>query len=213
MGSRDRAEFAAIPLVVVLLGGIFLVLLAAYLGAGWLLVGIPVVIVAALLAWGLASRRRPSSDSAPPARATPAADDVYRVLVIADADSGSPALRELIARHAGNRKAAALVVAPALSSRLARWTGDEGAYEAAGQHLEATLAALSDAHIEARGHVGPHDPIQAADDGLREFPADELVFATSGAGENWSEANLLETARERYDLPVAHVDVDAPPAA
>jgi GABA permease len=71
------------------------------------------------------------------------------------------------------------------------------------------LALLEEAGVSARGEVGARDPIRAADDALREFPADEVVFAThSGADANWLEQGVVEAARSRYDVPVTHV-VDA----
>jgi hypothetical protein len=57
--------------------------------------------------------------------------------------------------------------------------------------------------------VGAHDPLQAADDGLREFPADAIVFATHPDGRaNWLEEGVVETARRRSSVPVSHVVVD-----
>ena len=44
---------------------------------------------------------------------------------------------------------------------------------------------------------------------MREFAADELVFATHPDDHaNWKERGVVEIARDRYDLPVAHVAVD-----
>ena len=76
----------------------------------------------------------------------------------------------------------------------------------ASEHLDETLRALEAAGVGARGEVGPPDPIRAADDALREFPADEVVFATRPeADANWLEQNVLQAARTRYDVPVRHV--------
>lgn len=72
------------------------------------------------------------------------------------------------------------------------------------------MSALNAAGVNARGDVGSDDPIQAADDALREFPADEIVFATQPEQDaNWRERGVVEIARSRYDLPVSHVVVDA----
>jgi GABA permease len=104
-----------------------------------------------------------------------------------------------------------LVVAPALGSRLSQWTGDDRVRIEAEDHLQSTVRALTDAGIGARGKIGPADPIQCADDALREFPANELVFATHPEAQaNWLERDVVEVARARYDLPVTHVVVDAP---
>jgi len=56
------------------------------------------------------------------------------------------------------------------------------------------------------GTVGSDDPIQAADDALRTFAADELVFVTGRGKANWLEDDALELARGRYGIPVAHID-------
>ena len=61
------------------------------------------------------------------------------------------------------------MIAPAIGSRLARWTGDESAHADARQHLDDTVTSLARAGITARGETGADDPLQAADDGLREF--------------------------------------------
>jgi nucleotide-binding universal stress UspA family protein len=101
-----------------------------------------------------------------------------------------------------------LVIAPALGSRTARWTGDDHAYRDAEEHLEVTLEALDELRVEARGHVGAHDPLQAVEDGLREFPADEIVLAVHPAGRtNWLEEGVADDARSRYPCPVRVVTV------
>jgi hypothetical protein len=69
------------------------------------------------------------------------------------------------------------------------------------EHLGTTLDALD--------RIGSHDPIQAADDGLREFPADLTVFATGPADQaNRLERDLVEVAGSRYDISVAQIGAD-----
>ena len=103
----------------------------------------------------------------------------------------------------------AFVIAPALSSRLDRWTGDQAASDRAETELEGTLEALRGMGIEAQGHVGAHDPLQAAIDGLREFPADEIILvAQTGSDANWLEEGLVETLRSRTSVPVSHIAID-----
>jgi hypothetical protein len=136
-------------------------------------------------------------------------DETFRVVVVCDDSCTSPAFVEQIVGHAAGRRLEVFVAAPALGSRLSRWTGDDSARNEAGGHLEETLGALEAAGVRARGEVGAQDPIRAADDALREFPADELVFATHpDADASWLEQDVLEVARTRYDVPVAHVVVD-----
>ena len=62
---------------------------------------------------------------------------------------------------------------------------------------------------QARGEIGDGDPLQALEDALREFPADEIVVSTHPPGRShWLEQGVVENARMRYDVPVTHVVVD-----
>ncbi|MDQ3865262.1 MAG: amino acid permease, partial [Actinomycetota bacterium] len=61
----------------------------------------------------------------------------------------------------------------------------------------------------ARGQVGDDDPLQAMDDALRSFGADEIIISTHPPGRsNWLERDVVSRARERYECPIAHVVVD-----
>ena len=52
--------------------------------------------------------------------------------------------------------------------------------------------------------------MQAADDGLRDFPAHEIVFVTKpGTDTDWLEKGVVEAARKRYPLPVSHIALPA----
>ena len=210
MGTRT--ELMAIPIVAVVLGILFLVALTAELGIwGWVLFGIGALVALAVLLAVLGRRHRhPSELDAPTTRRTSVRDGRFRVLVVSDASSTSQAFHDEVVAHAAGRPLEVLVVAPALGSRLSHWTGDDRARDKAQANLEATVSKLLDAGVAARGKVGSDDPIQAADDALREFPADEIVFATHPEGAvNWKERGVVEIARSRYQLPVSHVVVDS----
>ena len=85
------------------------------------------------------------------------------------------------------------MVAPAIGSRLARWTGDESQFVDARKHLDDTVAALARRRDHGHGETGADDPLQAADDGLREFPAHEIVFVTKpGTGTDWVERGVVD---------------------
>lgn len=213
MKGDNRREFAAIPIVLVFLGVLFAIMLLADLGVwGWVVFG--VVSAAALIVVGVLLARRPTHASeldapttAPRRAAEP--DGTFRVVLVCDDSCTSPAFVDEVVRHAEGRQLEVFVVAPQLGSRLSMWTGDDRARGVADEHLDATLQALRAAGVAARGEVGAHDPIRAADDALREFPADEVVFATHAeADANWLEQNVLQAARNRYDVPVRHVPVD-----
>jgi hypothetical protein len=205
MSRDDRVEFAAIPLVLALLAaGALLLFSAATEQWAWLLVAVPVLAVGAVAAWAMRSRRPPPPDLAPSPRGH--GDGVHRILVVADEGVASSAFRDAIEPSARAGPTEAFVTAPALASRLGRWTGDEASYEAAKRHLDETLQVLTALGVEASGKIGASDPIQAADDALRLFAADEIVIATHPDSEaNWLEQDVVDTARSRYGLPVTHI--------
>jgi hypothetical protein len=205
---RSR-EFAAIPLVVALLGFVGLLVLAVYTGPwAWILLVVFTLVAAGFLFWWYSKRHpHPSAEAAPAAARVD--DGIFRVLVVADESCSADALEGEFATRSAGRPTRALVIAPSLSSRLDRLTGDEQAYQVAQDHLSATLDALDRIGVEAEGHIGPHDPIQAADDGLREFPADLILFATRPADSaNRLEKDLAEVAVGRYEIPVTQIGSD-----
>ena len=85
------------------------------------------------------------------------------------------------------------VVCPALNAPLRHWVSDEdGAREAAQERLDASLARLADAGVEARGEVGDGDPLQAIEDALRTFGADEVIISTHPEGRShWLERGVV----------------------
>jgi len=71
------------------------------------------------------------------------------------------------------------VAAPALNSRLPYLFADvDHARELAGQRLAGSIETLRANGIEARGAVGDQSPVQAIEDVLFEFDADEIVIST-----------------------------------
>lgn len=205
--KRRRTEFLAIPITLVGLGLLFLILWAADAGlVPFLIVG--VIGAALLVALAVVAMRRPR-DPAVEAGASvfeggapPADDGLRRILLVID-DAATSGVLERLPGQPEDAKPIVLVVAPAVSSRVARVTGDERAYERATDDLAATLRVLEELGVDAKGHVGSHDPLQAIDEGLREFPADAIVFVASGRDETeWLEQGLIEIARRRYSVPV-----------
>ena len=208
-----RVELMAIPIVVVLFGIGAILFIAGEAGVwAWVLVGVAGLVLAGILIARYTKQHpHPAAETPAPAAApAPAADEAYRVLVIADESCVDPGFPAQLASHAAGRTVEALVVAPAIGSRLARWTGDESQFVDARKHLDDTVAALAAAGITATGETGADDPLQAADDGLREFPAHEIVFVTKpGTGTDWVERGVIDTARQRYAVPVTHIALDA----
>jgi hypothetical protein len=102
------------------------------------------------------------------------------------------------------------VVCPALNSKVRHWTNEEDdARAAAGARLQALLAGLRGQGFDADGDIGDDDPVQAMEDGLRRFPAHEVIISTHPRGRsNWLERDVIERARAVVDIPVTHVVVD-----
>jgi Ca2+/Na+ antiporter len=167
-----------------------------------------IVLSAAVILWWLRARRVEVAPKTVPAQRS--APDERRILVIANETVGGQALREQIGLRSEGYRAHVLVVTPALNSPLRHFTSDvDQAREQAGQRLEASLARLRGAGIEARGEVGDGDPLQAIEDALRTFGPDEVIISTHPEGRsNWLERGVVSGARERFAVPITHVVVD-----
>lgn len=75
--------------------------------------------------------------------------------------------------------------------------------------LDASLATLRRQGIPASGEVGDSDPVLAAQDALREAPADEvLIFEHGGERTPWFENGLFERAQEELAPPLRMVVVE-----
>jgi len=214
MKGETRAELMAIPIVAVVVGVLGIIFLIGSVAGAWAWVLIGAGALGLLVFFAVRYSRRnphPALSSPAPVVLTPEpADDTYRVLVIADESCVDPGFPAQLAAHADGRTIEALVVAPAIGSWLARWTGDESTHVDARKHLDDTVTALARAGITAMGETGADDPIQAADDGLREFAANEIIFVTkSGTSTDWIEEGVIETATKRYAIPVTHIALSA----
>ena len=130
--------------------------------------------------------------------------------MIANETVGTGELLSCIQKRAEGVREHVLVVTPALNSPLKHWTSDEDdARTAAQDRLDRSLAQLRAAGIDARGEVGDGDPLQAMEDALRTFGADEIIISTHPEGRsNWLERDIVEKARERFAVPITHVVVD-----
>lgn len=186
-----------------------LIVIASWI-ATWLAVAVFVVLSAVAVA-SLRGGRKPARPREHVDRA--AVEDTRRILVIANETLEGARLRDEIVGMADGVSEEVLVVCPALNSQLRTWTSDEdGAREAAGARLAATVGALRDAGVRVRGEIGDGDPLQALEDALRSFAADAIVISTHAAGSShWLERGVVEVARARYDVPVTHVLGDSAP--
>ena len=137
-------------------------------------------------------------------------EDERRILVIANETVGGETLRDTIRERSWGYRAQVLVVTPALNSPLKHWVSDEDQARAAAQNrLDRSLARLREADIDARGEIGDGEPLQAIEDALRTFGADEIIISTHPEGRsNWLERGVVSGARERFAVPITHVVVD-----
>jgi hypothetical protein len=133
-------------------------------------------------------------------------DARHRLLVVALVAIEEPAAAAAVARAAvpgGD----VLVLAPAFNRALDHWADDlDRAREQAQQRLVLTLGTLAAAGVEARGAVGDADPVQAVEDTLREFSADEAVLVAAPVEAKGAGARTLAELRARLELPLRLVE-------
>jgi hypothetical protein len=203
-----RSEAEAYRFLLLTVGYFALIVVGASI-ATWLGVVVFVVLTAAAVVLWLRSRsNEPVLRPAVPARS--GAEDERRILVIANETVGGAELLAILRRKSEGVNEQVLVVCPALNSQVRTWASDEdGARAAAQQRLDASLARLRQDGVHAQGEVGDGDPLQAIEDALRTFGADEIVISTHPEGRsNWLERNVVGAARDRFDVPITHVVVD-----
>ena len=205
MKNPLRDESSAFQVVLITLGGALLVVIAAWLNT-WLGLAVFVVLVGVAL-WTI---RGGLIQKPPQAHVVHDDEPTHKVLVIANETVGGDELLALLGTRSIDVDEQVLLVCPALNSRVRTWTSDEDPARAGAQErLDASLTRLADAGVSARGEIGDGDPLQALEDALREFPADEIVVSTHPPGRShWLEQGVVEQARQRYDVPITHVVVD-----
>jgi GABA permease len=202
-----RSEAEAFRLVWVTIAA-FAAIAAATLLGGWA-VGLAVAV--AVIALGLWWYLKPLEESSEQQASTHVSGEgERRILVIANETVAGEELREAIERAASGYDAHVLVVIPAVNTKLRHWVSDEDAARAAArERLANSLARLAASGIDARGEVGDADPVQSIADGLRTFGADEVIISTHPEGRsNWLVEGVVDTARERFAVPITHVVVD-----
>lgn len=188
-------EFIAVPLVFFLLGALFLVLAAAHHGVwAWFVAGALIVFG---LGYGLRAWRRSGLGESGDLPDVASLQDTtaYNVLVLADDRFPEDELRRVVEEHAAGRPVTAYVVAPQKSSGLDRLTGDQAAYEKAQEHLESALHSLDGLTAGRQGKVGAHDPLQAIEEALREFPAEEILVP--------AQSDSSQEAEKKFGVRVA----------
>ncbi|HSX21816.1 MAG TPA: hypothetical protein VLE97_03470 [Gaiellaceae bacterium] len=205
MQNPLRSEDEAFRFLLVVIGGAAVIVAAAYINT-WLGVAVAVIVVGGVARWYW---RQPSPKS-PRLEVHDDAPHPHRILVVANETVGGRPLREEVTRRVQGSATEILVIAPALNSHVRHWVSDEdGARAAAQQRVDASVARLSQTGGTVRGEVGDAEPLQAIEDALRTFGADEIVLSTHPEGRShWLEQGLVEEARRRFAIPITHVVVD-----
>jgi hypothetical protein len=203
-----KSEAAAYRFVLVLVAYFAAIVIAKAVGGTWTALVVFVLLTGAGLWWILFSGR--SEGPVVTAHVHRGADDEKRVLVIANETVGGETLRSCIRAKTEGFREEVLVVTPALNSPLRHWASDEdGARAAAQDRLQRSLSRLEGLGIRARGEVGDAEPLQAIEDALRTFGADEIIISTHPEGRShWLEKGVVTAARERFAVPITHVVVD-----
>jgi GABA permease len=134
-----------------------------------------------------------------------------RLLVLATTAVDQNDLRDRVREHSGDEDVDVRVVAPAVELSPLEWLAsdeDEAREEAAGVARETKQAVRPDAE-QVEAEVGDTDPLQAIEDALRQFAADEVLVLTRRDEEaRWLEEGTAEEARERFRVPITHVVAD-----
>jgi hypothetical protein len=133
-----------------------------------------------------------------------------RLLVVTTVPLEEPVVRERVREKVGGGEAEVHIVAPAAKMSPLQWlaSDEDAAREKAEEAARETAEALGPgAHVETE--VGDPNPVQAIEDALRTFPADELVVVTRRGDEaTWLEKDAGAEALDRFGLPVTHLAVD-----
>jgi hypothetical protein len=125
--------------------------------------------------------------------APPSAETAQQVLVIANQGLGNPALDSEVALRAERGPLELKLIAPAPASSLARRISDDVDVEITRAHerISAAVERLSATGVTASGQVDEEaEPMRCLLDGLREFPADEVLLVP-GDEQDWSDAESL----------------------
>jgi nucleotide-binding universal stress UspA family protein len=203
-----RSEAEAYRFLLLTVGYFAAIAIAALTLGKWAGLAVFLLLTLAGLAYVVRARR-----TEPPLQAVPSRhgrENERRILVIANETVGGKRLLEEIRRRSEGYDEQVLVVSPALNSPVRHWASDEdNARAQAQERLEASLARLRAAGVDAKGEVGDAEPVQAMEDALRLFGADEIIISTHPEGRsNWLEKGIVGTARERFAVPITHVVVD-----
>jgi hypothetical protein len=204
MRGPFQSEVEALWFLLLTVAAFAAIAVASLLGGVWAGVTVwAVVTVAAVLVYLRQGRAQRPLRTAP---AHVGGENDRRVLVLTTANGADDGLTDEIARATSGYQAQVLVVSPGSATGLRHWTSDvNGARAQAQQRLEQSLNRLDAAGIHAQGEIGDEDPLQAIEDALRTFGADEIIIATPPKPTSTIDQGIVRATRERFALPVSHI--------
>ncbi len=135
--------------------------------------------------------------------------DRKKLLVNATAPVEPGPLRDAVREHAGD-EAEIRVVAPASDVSPLQWlaSDEDKAREKAAKVASGAAESVEPEAARTESEVGDTDPVQAIEDALRTFPADEVLVVTRPDDDaSWLEEDSAQEARERFGLPVTRLTV------
>ena len=103
-----------------------------------------------------------------------------------------------------------LVVAPALNSKMRFFFSDpDEAIARADAVQQESVERMNEEGMDAAGDTGESDPLQAIEDALVTFDAEEIVLCTNPKGErNWLEDGIVDDAKGRFPgVTVRHYEI------
>ncbi len=172
--------------------------------------GLAIGALAVAIVLVVAATQRPDE----PIEVADAGDRRRRLLLVAIEPVDQPDAVESVraaARARADEDAEVLVLAPAFNTPLSHWASDVGRSRLDAQRkLVLTVGALAAAEVEARGAVGDPDPLQAVEDTLRQFAADEVIVGLPDESDTRDSKALVAELRRRLDLPVYPLSEGAP---
>ncbi|MEP6650089.1 MAG: amino acid permease [Lapillicoccus sp.] len=190
-------------------------------------------LVLSLAAWALVlviyvvSRRvqRPATTEAPVepsagelAAARRPGEAAHRVLVLANETVEGAELMEELSRIDAAGKATYFVCVPANPIDTGQSMHQGAVYmwdattQAAQARLDHTLEMLREENRDADGALGSYKPLRALADAVERFHPDRLVICTLPEDRSaWLRYDVVDRAREAYDIPVTHVVVETSP--
>jgi hypothetical protein len=125
------------------------------------------------------------------------------VLVVANQTVLGEPLLETIRARAAASPASFLIISP---------QGDaEGSYDDAEKRLLRAVSVLRSEGLDVHGQISHPDPYAAVRQTMEDERVDEIIVSTfPGARSGWLRRDLVQRLRTDTNLPIEHVEVDAP---